>query len=132
MILPRRTSEKKLPETLAEIRHDWAQGKAIKLLFQDETRFGRIADVRRCWAPKPLRPLCQAMLTHEHTYAYGAVDACTGELGCLILPHVNTKCMQLFLNKVSARHSQESIVMVIDGRAGTEAIRSKRRPISIS
>ncbi len=57
--------EKNLPETLVAIRQDWAQGKAIKLMFQDEARFGRISDVRRCWAPKPLRPLCQAMLTHE-------------------------------------------------------------------
>ena len=55
------------------------------------------------------------MLTHEYTYAYGAVDACTGELDSLILPHVNTECMQLFLNEVSARHPDERIVMVIDG-----------------
>ena len=84
-------------------------------MFQDEARFGRISDVRRCWAPKPIRPLCQAMLTHEYTYAYGAVDACTGELDSLILPHVNTHCMQLFLDEVSQRHPQEKIVMVIDG-----------------
>ena len=68
--------EKKLPETLAAISQDWAQGKAIKLMCQDEARFGRISDVRRCWAPKPLRPICQAMLTHEYTYAYSAVDVC--------------------------------------------------------
>jgi hypothetical protein len=61
--------EKKLSQTLARIRQDWAQGKSFKLMFQDEARFGRISDVRRCWAPKPLRPLCQAMLTHEYTYA---------------------------------------------------------------
>jgi len=84
-------------------------------MFQDEARFGRISDVRRCWAPKPLRPICQGMLTHEYTYAYGAVDACTGEFDSLILPHVNTACMQLFLNEVSARHPDERIVMVIDG-----------------
>ena len=84
-------------------------------MFQDEARFGRISDVRRCWAPKPVRPLCQAMLTHEYTYAYGAVDVCTGELDSLILPHVNTECMQVFLNEVSRRHAQEHIVMVIDG-----------------
>ncbi|MBH2009454.1 MAG: IS630 family transposase [Xanthomonadaceae bacterium] len=107
--------EKKLPEALAEIRRDWAQGRPIKLMFQDEARFGRISDVRRCWAPKPLRPLCRAMLTHEYAYAYGAVDVCTGELDSLILPHVNTHCMQLFLNEVSARHPDEHIVMVIDG-----------------
>lgn len=84
-------------------------------MFQDEARFGRISDVRRCWAPKPVRPLCQAMLTYEYTYAYGAVDVYTGELDSLILPHVNTECMQVFLNEVSARHPQERIVMVIDG-----------------
>ncbi|MEK7812060.1 MAG: transposase [Pseudomonadota bacterium] len=43
------------------------------------------------------------------------MDACTGELDSLILPHVNTGCMQLFLNEVSARHPDERIVMVIDG-----------------
>jgi transposase len=64
---------------------------------------------------KPLRPICQGMLTHEYTYAYGAVDACTGEFDNLILPHVNTDCMQLFLDEISARHPDERIVMVIDG-----------------
>lgn len=107
--------EKKLPETLTEIRQDWAHGEPIKLMFQDEARFGRIADVRRCWAPKPMRPLCQGMLTHEYTYTFGAVDACTGEFDSLILPRVNTECMQLFLNEVSKRHPKEQIVMVIDG-----------------
>ena len=84
-------------------------------MFQDEARFGRISDIRRCWAPYPMRPLCQAMLTHDYVYAFGAVDACTGELDSLILPHVNTHCMQLFLNEVSKRHPDERIVMVIDG-----------------
>jgi transposase len=84
-------------------------------MFQDEARFGRISDVRRCWARIPLRPICQGMLTHEYNYAYGAVDACTGEFDSLILPHVNTDCMQLFLDEISARHPDERIVMVIDG-----------------
>ena len=74
-------------------------------MFQDEARFGRISDVRRCWAPKPLRPVCQGMLTREYTYAYGAVDVCTGELESLILPHVNTQCMQLFF-LMKSRHAR--------------------------
>ena len=84
-------------------------------MFQDEARFGRINDVRRCWAPKPARPLCQAMLTHEYTYAYAAVEAKSGELDSLILPYVNTDCMQLFLDEVGARHPSDKIVMVLDG-----------------
>jgi transposase len=55
------------------------------------------------------------MLTHEYTYTYGAVDVCTGELDSLILPHVNTECMQLFLDKVAAHHPDEGMAMVIDG-----------------
>lgn len=55
-------------------------------MFQDEARFGRINDVRQCWAPKPLRPLCKAMLTHEYTYAYAAVEPATGIMNALILP----------------------------------------------
>ena len=86
-------------------------------MFQDEARFGRINDVRRCWAPKPVRPLCQAMLTHEYTDAYAAVDIQTGELDSLILPHVNTHCMQLFLDEVGQRHPGEHTVMVLDGAA---------------
>ncbi|MGQ0711789.1 MAG: IS630 family transposase [Rhodoferax sp.] len=122
--------EKKLPQTLTKIRQEWAQGKEIKLMFQDEARFGRISDVRRCWAPKPMRPLCQAMLTHEYTYVFGAVDVCTGELDSLVLPHVNTQCMQLFLNEVARRHPGEKIVMVIDG-AGWHRSDKLRAPDNI-
>lgn len=51
------------------------------------------------------------MLSHEHPYAYGVVDVCTGQLDSLILPHVNIERLQLFLNEVSARHPDERIVM---------------------
>ena len=96
-------------------------------MFQDEARFGRISDVRRCWAPKPLRPLCQAMLTHEYTYAYAAVDVLTGEMDSLMLPHVNTQCMQVFLDEVAQRYPDERIVMVLDG-AGWHASHALRVP----
>ena len=107
--------EKKLPETLAGLIADWPGTGPIKLMFQDEARFGRISDVRRCWAPLPMRPLCRVMLTHEYTYAYGAVDVVSGELDSLILPHVNTDCMQLFLDETGARHPQHRIILVMDG-----------------
>lgn len=99
-------------------------------MFQDEARFGRINDVRRCWAPKPQRPLCKAMLTHEYTYAYAAVDVLSGQLDTLILPRVNTPCMQLFLDEVSRRHPHERIVMVLDG-AGWHTSGQLRLPDNI-
>ena len=52
------------------------------------------------------------MLTHEYTYAYGAVDVVSGEFDSLILPQVNTECIQIFLDEVAARHPQSRIIMV--------------------
>lgn len=123
--------EKKLPDALAGLIADWVGTAPVKLMFQDEARFGRISDVRRCWAPFPVRPLCRGMLTHEYTYAYGAVDVVTGELDSLILPHVNTGCMQIFLDEVAARHPQHRIIMVLDG-AGWHRSDALKVPTNIS
>ena len=65
-------------------------------MFQDEARFGRVSDTRRGWCPKPIRPLCQAMITQEYVYAYAAVSIADGDLDTLILPQVNSHCRQLF------------------------------------
>jgi transposase len=122
--------EKKLPETLAGLIAAWPGPAPVRLMFQDEARFGRINHVRRCWAPRPVRPLCRAMLTHQYTYAYGAVDVVSGELDSLILPHVNTDCMQIFLNEVGQRHPQDRIIMVLDG-AGWHASASLKAPANM-
>jgi len=84
-------------------------------MFQDEARFGLISDIRYCWCPKPFRPVCQAMVTQEYTYAYAAVSVSDGGLDTLILPHVNTICMQVFVDEVAARHPNDRIVMIVDG-----------------
>jgi transposase len=107
--------EKKLSERLKSLGKTWQNAKPIKLMFQDEARFGRITDPRRCWAPKPMRPICQAMMVRQYTYTYSAVDVQTGQLDSLILPQANTQCMQLFVDEVARRHSEEHIVMVVDG-----------------
>ena len=84
-------------------------------MFQDEARFGRVSDTRRCWCPKPIRPLCEAMITQEYVYAYAAVSVADGELDTLILPQVNSHCRQLFLDEVASRHPNDRIILVLDG-----------------
>jgi hypothetical protein len=54
------------------------------------------------------------MVTQEYTFAYAAVSV-DGELDSLILPHVNTDCMQMFLDEVAFRHPDDRIVMILDG-----------------
>jgi hypothetical protein len=84
-------------------------------MFQDEARFGRIAESKRCWCPKPFRPVCPTMVCQEYTYAYGAVSIASGQWDSLILPNTNTRCMQIFLDEIASRYPDERIVMVLDG-----------------
>ena len=107
--------EKKLSDALDEIVKSFVKPAPLRLMFQDEARFGRISDTRYCWARRPMRPMVKAMLTHQYTYAYGAVSPLDGKFDSLILPHVNTECMQLFMTEVAKRYPQENIVMVVDG-----------------
>ena len=115
---------------LAEITAQWPGEQPIRLMFQDEARFGRISDIRRSWCPKPYRPLCQAMVTQEYTYAYAAVSVADGQMDSLVLPSVNTVCMQIFLDEVAARYPEERIVMVTDG-AGWHRATALRIPENI-
>lgn len=103
MSLPKK-SLNKLPEIVAEIERSWLGAGPMRIMFQDEARFGRISDTRHCWRPKPIRPICKYMVTQEYTYAYAAACVSSGELDSLILPYVNGNCMQIFLDELAARH----------------------------
>ena len=103
--------EKKLSTDLKNITEAFEVTQPLRLMFQDEARFGRISDPRYCWAPYPLRPMVKAMLTHQYTYAYGAVSPIDGRFDSLVLPHVNTDCMQIFLNEIAARYPHENIII---------------------
>jgi len=59
-------------------------------MFQDEARFGRISDCRRCWCRRPVRPLVQKMISRQYTYVFGAVSPLDGQFDTLILPRADT------------------------------------------
>jgi transposase len=84
-------------------------------MFQDEGRFGRINDPRRCWAPAGIRPDVPMQLVREYTYVFAAVCPIDGEMDSLILPEVNTTSMSLFLEEISQRHEREFILLFLDG-----------------
>ena len=84
-------------------------------MFQDESRFGRINDPRRCWVPPGIRPESYAQLVREYMYVYAVVSPHDGVLDSLILPEVNAQAMSIFLEEVSNRHPEDFIIMVLDG-----------------
>ena len=100
---------------MAETLSSFPVKRPLRLMFQDEARFGRISDCRYCWAKFPLRPTVSAMLTHEYVYAYGVVSIQDGAFDSLVLPWVNSHCMALFLAEIASRYPDDNIVMVLDG-----------------
>ena len=87
----------------------------VRLMFQDEARFGRMSDPRSCWAPAPHRPTVGLALIREFRYEYAAVSPWDGDLDFMSAEKMNTESMSCFLKQVSQAHPEEFIVMVLDG-----------------
>ena len=129
---PPRRSLKKLPQIVEqEVTRQASAGRPVRLMFQDEARFGRINDPRRCWAPLGVRPEVGMQIVREYTYAFGAASPHDGALVSLILPVVTAEAMSIFLAEVAPRHPEDFILMVLDGagwhRASTLVIPEKMR-----
>lgn len=99
----------------------------LRVMFQDEARFGRINTPCRCWAPAGCRPEVGTQMVREYTYAYAALSPHDGVLDSLVLPEVNTEAMGIFLNEVSRRHPNEWIAMYMD-RAGWHTAKQLKLP----
>ncbi len=114
--------KKTLPQELeAVLTAQAVRERPIRLMFQDEARFGRMARIRRCWAPAPLRPVVFNGYEREFTYVYGSVSPWHGELDWSLSDKMNTVQMAAFLSQVSQAHPQEFLVMVVDGASSHKA-----------
>jgi transposase len=87
----------------------------LRLMFQDEARFGRMSDPRSCWAPAPHRPVVNLALVREFRYEYAAVSPWDGCLDFMTAEKMNTENMSRFLDQVSKRYQDQFVVMVLDG-----------------
>ena len=90
-------------------------------MFQDEARFGRMAKPKKCWAPKPCRPVMLNGYEREFVYAYGAVSPREGDFDWKMCSQMNTPRMSEFLRQVARRYPKEFIVMVVDGASSHRA-----------
>lgn len=91
------------------------RARPVRLMFQDEARFGRMTRIRRCWAPAPSRPTVGNGYEREFTYVYGGVSPLQGELDWSLAKGMTTVQMSEFLSQVSQAHPDEFVVMIVDG-----------------
>ncbi len=89
--------------------------RPVIIMAQDEGRFGRITDIRTCWAPKGIRPKVARQVARTFVYVYAAVCMALGKITSLILPYANTDMMNLFLEEVSNDFKEYFVIMLVDG-----------------
>ena len=87
----------------------------MRVLFEDEGRFGRISDRRRCWAPLPLRPEVGSQVVRQYVYAFVAVCPSDGRIASLILPWSDADTMSIFLKHTASQFPEDYCIIVLDG-----------------
>ena len=103
----------------------------LKVLFQDESAFGRISDRRRCWAPMHERPIVGQQVIREFIYAMAAICPESGQITSLVMPWVDTEVMSIFLTQVSIEFKDAHCLMFLDG-AGWHTAKGLRMPKNIT
>jgi hypothetical protein len=87
----------------------------VRLLFEDEGRFGRINDPRRCWMPLPARPRVSTQVVREYLYSFVAVSPLDGQFSCLTLPWADASTMSIFLQHTAQEFAGQFCLMFVDG-----------------
>src|SRR4051794_21170266 len=125
-----RAAFKKLPEIVpaqkAAPADSPGQTLPVRLMFEDEARWGRRSDPRRCWAPAGRRPEVAVPRVPEYESACAAVSPHDGVRDPLVRPTGNAEALSVFFAAGAQRHPHELILRLLDG-AGWH--RAKRRQV---
>jgi hypothetical protein len=109
---------------------DIPKTKKLRVLFEDEGRFGRISDTRRCWVPISNRAVVGHQVIREYIYSLTAVSPLDGQLASLIMPWVDSDIMSIFLSYTAREFPEDFCLMFLDG-AGWHRANNLRVPMSM-
>ena len=101
-----------------------------RVLFQDEGRFGRISNHRRCWGPLPKRPAVGQQVIRQFIYTLLVVSPHDGKISSLIAPWVDAEIMSIFLNLIAKEFPDDFCLIFLDG-AGWHRANNLRVPKSM-
>ncbi|MEJ2718640.1 MAG: transposase [Deltaproteobacteria bacterium] len=82
-------------------------------MAQDEGRFGRITDIRSCWAPKGIRPIVPRHGARTFVSVYAAVSMAPGKMTSLIMPYASTAMMNPLLDEVPTDFKEYFVIMLV-------------------
>ena len=104
----------------------------LRVLFQDEARFGQQGTLSTVWAPTGSRPTVIRQNGRRSIWVFAVVEPATGWSMAMISRHANTESMQTFLDRTASRiKPREHAVMILDG-AGWHRANELRWPKRIT
>ncbi len=84
----------------------------IEIYFFDESRFGTHSKIGHGWFNKGERPEIKVKLGFENFYVYTAAHATNGSEFSLIMPKLNTHCMNVFLDQFSKQTKKNTLIVM--------------------
>lgn len=83
--------------------------------FFDEARFGTHSNVGYGWFRTGIRSTVKAKIGYKNFYLYGAANPASDEHFELILPAVNTSCMNIYLEEFAKILGDRKVIVIMDG-----------------
>jgi transposase len=107
------------PAVVAEIaREKGIKPAAIEVWFADEARVGQKNKITRRWAKRGTRPAAPTDQRTASTYIFGAICPALGKGAALILPHCNTRAMNLHLAEIAQAIEPGAHAVLLVDQAG--------------
>jgi transposase len=108
--------KKDFPSTVKETAKTFSEMdyRPLKILFEDEGRFGRMTRPVHCWALRGIRPIVPYQLVRQFLYVFSVVCPKTGANFSLILSDADTEMMNVFLTEVSNHFKDYRLIIVTD------------------
>ena len=87
----------------------------------DEGRFGLKVWFQRRWCPYRVRPAWVVEDRYEWCWLYAAIEPATGQSFFLLMPGVDSACLQVFLDAFAQQLGEQRVGLVLDGSGAHRA-----------
>ena len=102
----------------------------MPIYFFDESRFGTHSRIGHGWFKRGQRTEVKVKLGFKNFYLYSAVNIESGEDITLLMPNVDTECMNVWLEQFNKCIGGKEVMLVMDG-AGWHKSKGLKVPSNI-
>jgi hypothetical protein len=85
-----------------------------QILYFDESRFGTKTKTGLGWFKKGSRTSIKVKLGFKNFYIYSSANPINGDHFTLLMPNVDTDCMNVYMHELSQRIKEE-FILIMDG-----------------